>query len=332
MANPLYFHIFLFGSGAYTLLCLVQNRVSGTEIIEEMYRDNVQDISHLLKSSYQALVFSGVCRVLSSEISCQCKAGFVGKFCQHRAGTRCADIMCLNGGSCSMLISVSPCQCARCKCLAQYSGPRCERFATSANTSYMEEQQNTKIVVREQTLKTSQWIGICFGSGAAVVLLVATACLVHHRKKVAHARRTKTPDRQEPVSDTNELHLNKMDSITADRDTSHRHSVFGSDVGDVPNEISCRQSRILSEKIDHEKKIHDLSKMRSSAKRKMPSDDQSLRRFSHQFQCDFNVDCESSMTNNVCNTAQRSNELLQSRNSRLPTYEEACKENDSLLG
>jgi len=273
-----------------------------------------------LISKSQCCSVLGLCQIRSSKRICSCKDGFIGQFCQYKT-SNCADLMCLNGGTCSIPNSdLQSCECSRCHCHAQFSGPNCEIL-------------NPIVVVKEQALSTSQWIGISFGSGLTVVLLILTAaCLLHYRKKSISRIRTKTPNPAILMNNVDEVRVNKVDSIVVVQDNAHRNSLLQMDVSEVPTEMDCWQSQALSDdNISHENNAPNSSKRRSSARMKMLSEEQSLRRKSHQLRSEFNADTGTTVTNNFCNATQQRAKPSISHSSRLPTYEEVCKENDFLL-
>ena len=242
--------------------------------------------------------------------------------------------MCLNGGTCFIPNPDSQaCGCRRCLCLAPYSGSRCEKLIKVVDRN--EERYDTRIVVlKEQSLSTSQWIGICFGSGFAVVLLiVAAACLVHYRKKASFpSQRTKTRNPSVLMNNVEEVRVNKVDSIIVVQDNSHRNSLLQTDFSDVSTDLTSWQSQTLSnDNINHETNGPNQSQTRSSAKTRTPIEEQSLRRKSYQFKCEFNADFETTASNVSCYATQQQADLSLPHRSRLPTYEEVCKENNSLV-
>ena len=118
-------------------------------------------------------------------------------------------MICLNGGTC---LHHHACQCVRCKCVAEYTGNRCERRSGAKSTGkvprfngerevviskkttyrsehYEENRTETRIVSTNDkpiALSTSQWLGICLGAAALVLLLIISAsCLVYHKRKVS---------------------------------------------------------------------------------------------------------------------------------------------------
>ena len=149
---------------------------------------------------------------------CSCPIGFVGNHCES-AISKCADLLCLNGGRCAEAASRGgPCNCRRCRCSARYSGSRCERKivgnsksnenvhagvvilkkSTYKSEHYVENLTETRFInlgdPTEKEFNSSQWLGICLGSAFLVLLLLIFAvCLVYHkRRKMKHSKQQKT--------------------------------------------------------------------------------------------------------------------------------------------
>nr|CAB3238244.1 delta protein [Phallusia mammillata] len=282
----------------------------------------------------------GVCTDLVNDYQCTCPSGFTGKDCRHNTNGCSISDPCLNGGSCNILGNEFICRCRN-----GFQGNRCQivkSLMTQGSHKPLhiqddtENQPSTRIIMvsnDQNDLNTTQWIAICLGAGILVLLLIfAATCLVYQRKKnLLPTVQTNSNNQHRFNGDVTSNHVLPQAQICVSAEKTNRsdnsfHEVCRLDMYDSQSDV------VASPVSQTESKIPKRYSKCSMARSTSASEDERQIHDIGGYVVPRTTSFHASIGKTE-RTSSRSTHLQtpDKANNRLPTYEEACKENDALL-